>query len=165
MPLREFLGCKAGLPYYQRCILPLEIILDCCDIYERTFRGLLGCSVKATGSEHTEKAPSALRGRPRKLHREDVQYTLRLVHHGPYRSVNDLVKLLEMSRLVSVHFSTVCTELTERHGISLKELRKISKERNEDQAGAFMQQNRDETARALVALRMAAFARAARVHR
>ncbi|KZT24285.1 hypothetical protein NEOLEDRAFT_1032120, partial [Neolentinus lepideus HHB14362 ss-1] len=79
------------------------------------------------------------RGRLCLLHHDDVQYLLELVKHRPDWFLDELLSLLEMNRFISVHFTTIHWEL-EHAGISLKKLRKVAAEQDEDLCADFVQQ-------------------------
>ncbi|KAG1826619.1 hypothetical protein EV424DRAFT_1509510, partial [Suillus variegatus] len=118
----------AAVRLYEQGILRLREILECVGFSRRTFF-LIRKLYERTGI--VVKPRSAFTGRPRKLNPEDVQYLVELVHHHPDWFLNELAGLLLRNRFVAVHYTTIHPEL-HRAGISLKKLRKIAKERNED---------------------------------
>ncbi|RXW16551.1 hypothetical protein EST38_g9310 [Candolleomyces aberdarensis] len=78
-----------------------------------------------------------LPGQPRLLHFEDVDYLIRLVRHRPDWFLDKLQYLLQTNRFVSVHYVTIHREL-ERAGMSLKKLKKIAMERDEEKRAEFI---------------------------
>ena len=70
-------------------------------------------------------------GRPRTLHFDDVHYLVWLINHCPDWFLDELLDLLDHNRFISVHYTTIHRELA-RAGMSLKKLKKIARERNED---------------------------------
>lgn len=80
---------------------------------------------------------SEFTGHPRKLNLEDVQYLVELVHHRPDWFLNEITRLMLCNCFVALHYTTIHQEL-HRAGISLKKLRKIAKERNEDLRADYM---------------------------
>lgn len=69
-------------------------------------------------------------GRARILHSDDIDYLIHLIRRRPDWFLDELLDLLSTNRFISVHYATIHRELV-RDGMSLKKLRKISKERNE----------------------------------
>lgn len=119
---------------YERGLLNLDDILECCNLSESTFWRVRKL-YKQTGQVSPPK--SHTQGRPRILHYDDLTYLLSLVRQRPSWFLDELLELLEMNRFVSVHYTTIHREL-ERAGISLKKLRIIAKERNEDLRADFI---------------------------
>jgi transposase len=76
-------------------------------------------------------------GRTRILHIEDIQYLLRLIRHRPDWFLDELLDLLTHNRFISVHYSTIHRELI-RCGVSLKKLKVIALERNEERRMQFI---------------------------
>lgn len=124
----------AAINLYQRGLISLDDILDCVGFSERTFYRVLSLW-RETGDiiKHTH----GLRGRPRLLVFDDLQYLLHLVRHRPDWFLDELVDLLRENRFVSVHFSTILRELA-RAGYSIKKLKRIAAERNEDKRAGFV---------------------------
>jgi hypothetical protein len=60
-----------------------------------------------------------------------------LINHRPDWFLDELLGLLDTNRFISVHFTTIYREL-ERSGVSLKKLRRIAKERDEDLRADFV---------------------------
>jgi transposase len=116
--------------------MSLSDILECIGFSRRTFYHVVKL-YRDTGD--VVKAPSNRRGRPRNLLFEDVQYLIALVHHRPDWFLDELLGLMEHNRFISVHFTTIHRELVHA-GISLKKLKKIAKERNEDLRADFIRQ-------------------------
>ncbi|KIJ96794.1 hypothetical protein K443DRAFT_75646, partial [Laccaria amethystina LaAM-08-1] len=118
----------AAMRLYEQNILTLDQILDCVGFSERTFwrvwkiYGLTG---------DVEPPTCTTRGRPRKLHFDDITYLLALVCQRPEWFLDELLDLLNSNRFISVHYTTIHREL-ERAGISVKKLRIIAKEGDED---------------------------------
>ncbi|KAJ7668086.1 hypothetical protein B0H17DRAFT_950140 [Mycena rosella] len=121
-------GAKlAAMNLFERDILPLDDILDIVGFSESTFwrtRKLWNETGDVT------RPREGLSGRPRLLHRDDIDYILRLVNLRPDWFLDELLKLVEHNRFISVHFTTIFREL-QRLGVSRKKLKKIAAERNE----------------------------------
>ncbi|KAF9492130.1 hypothetical protein BDN71DRAFT_1343304, partial [Pleurotus eryngii] len=117
----------AAIHLYEKGLIPLEDILDCCGFSRRTFFRTLSLW-RTTGS--IQRNTYALRGRPRLLAPDDLQYLIRLVRHRPDWFLDELGDMLAENRFIAVHFSTICRELT-RAGYSLKKLKRIASERSE----------------------------------
>ncbi|KAJ6449109.1 hypothetical protein C8R45DRAFT_849903 [Mycena sanguinolenta] len=118
----------AAMNLFERDIMPLADILEIVGFSESTFwrtRKLW----RDTG--WVEKPKSTNTGRQRILIREDLDYILSLVNLRPDWFLNELLKLVQHNRHISVHFTTIFREL-EHLGMSRKKLKKIGKERNED---------------------------------
>jgi transposase len=124
----------AAVNLYERELIPLDDILDCCRLSRSTFFRILRLW-RTTGD--VIKYPYSNIGRPRVLVANDVQYLLRLVRHRPDWFLDELADLLLENRFISVHFSTICREL-EHAGFSLKKLKKIASERSEIKRSAFV---------------------------
>lgn len=124
----------AAVCLYERELLPLEDILDCCRFSRRTFFRILRLW-RTTGDvvNHTY----GCRGKHRILVTDDVQYLLRLVRHRPDWFQDELADHLLKNRFISVHFSTICREL-KRVGFSLKKLKRIASERSEEKRAEFV---------------------------
>ncbi|KAG2744412.1 hypothetical protein P692DRAFT_20850351 [Suillus brevipes Sb2] len=80
-----------------------------------TIRQIVDCLWRETGD--VVRHNTGLPGQPQSLNFKDVSYLLRLINH--------------------FHFTTIYRELTHA-GMSLKKLKKISKERNESQCADFI---------------------------
>ena len=124
----------AAMNLYERELVSLDDILDCVGFSERTFYRVLRLW-RETGD--VIKHSDGLRGRPRLLVIDDLQYLLRLVHHRPDWFLDELADLLCENRFISVHFSTILRELA-RAGYSIKKLKRIAAERNEDKRAEFV---------------------------
>ena len=126
----------AAIKLYEKNLLSLDDILDCCGLSERTF-----WRVRKLYQETSDVEPPTCttRGRPKKLHFDDVTYLLALVHQWPDWFLDELLDLLDTNRFISVHYTTIHREL-ERAGVSVKKLRIIAKERDEDLRADFIQQ-------------------------
>jgi transposase len=119
---------------YDRGLISLDDILDCVGFSERTFYRVLRLW-RETGD--VVKQTYGLRGRPRLLVTDDLQYLLRLVQHRPDWFLDELADLLHENRFISIHFSTILRELS-RAGYSVKKLKRIAAERNEDKRAEFV---------------------------
>jgi transposase len=124
----------AAINLYSRDLLELEDILDCCGFSRSTFFRALRLW-RETGA--VVKPPSILRGRPRILAHDDLQYILRLLRARPDWFLDELLKLLETNRFISVHYKTIHDELL-RSGVSRKRLKIIAAERNNNVRAEFM---------------------------
>lgn len=124
----------AAINLHEHQHLALEDILACTGFSESTFWRILKLW-RETGDvvRHT----FGIRGRPRTLHCDDVLYLVRLVQHRPEWFLDELLRLLDTNRFISVHYTTIHRELT-RVGISLKKLKRIAKERNEEKRMNFL---------------------------
>jgi transposase len=118
----------AAIHLYEQGILELHEILNCIGFSRRTFYRIKRL-YDETG--HVIKPRSEFLGRPHILNLEDLHYLLELVHHRPDYFLDKLTNLMESNCFISVHYTTIHRELV-RAGVSLKKLRKIAKERNED---------------------------------
>ncbi|KIJ93514.1 hypothetical protein K443DRAFT_645432 [Laccaria amethystina LaAM-08-1] len=125
---------RAAIRIYENNLMDLDDILDCLDMSESTFFRALQL-YRETGD--VEKPKSTTRGRPRKLHFDDLTYMTALINHRPDWFLDELLGLLDTNRFISVHFTTIYREL-ERSGVSLKKLRRIAKERDEDLRADFV---------------------------
>jgi transposase len=117
----------AGIKLYENGVLPLDTILDILEYSRRTFFRTLKLW-REIGD--VVSAPSNIRGRPRVLDYDDLQYLLLLIEQNPDYFLDELLDLVETNRFISVHFSTILRTL-ERAGVSRKKLRKIAIERDE----------------------------------
>ena len=124
----------AAINLYERDLVSLDNILDCVGFSERTFYRILSLW-RETGS--VIKQTHGLRGCPRRLVFNDLQYLLHLVRHRPDWFLDELADLPRENRFISVHFSTILRELA-RAGYSIKKLKKIATERNEDKWAEFV---------------------------
>jgi transposase len=80
---------------------------------------------------HVVLPPSPLVGRPRLMVKDDLDYILDLIRHNPSKFLDELGNMLENSRFIAMHWSTICRALIQA-GVSHKKLRKIAQERNEN---------------------------------
>jgi hypothetical protein len=78
-------------------------------------------------------------GRKRLLIREDLDYLLTLIRDNPNYFLDELLKLMETNRFISIHYTTNHREL-ERLNVSRKKLRKIALERDELRRSDFVAQ-------------------------
>jgi transposase len=124
----------AAIRLFERDLLGIDEILDCCGFSARTFYRILklwretGDVVKHSPSRH---------GRPRILVREDIDYLLGLIRHNPTYFLHELLYLLQQNQFVSIHYTTIHREL-ERLNVSKKKLRRIAIERDELGRAAFI---------------------------
>jgi transposase len=125
----------AAIRLYEKNLLSLDDILDCCGLSEQTFWHVHK-PFQETGD--VEPPTCTTRGRP-KLHFDDITYLLALVHQRPDWFLDELLDLLDTNRFVSVHYTTIHREL-EHAGVSVKKLRNIAKEHNEDLRADFIRQ-------------------------
>jgi transposase len=134
---RDLKICAINL--YEKELLPLEDILDCVGFSESTFYRVLALW-RTTGDvvRHTY----GLRGRPRLLVFDDVEYILRLVRHRPDWFLDEIADLLQENRFISAHFSTICREL-QRYGYTSKKLKRIARERSEFKRACFVEEIAD----------------------
>jgi transposase len=118
----------AAMRMHEHGILSVAQITDCLQISRRTFYRVLELW-HTTGDvvQHT----NGVRGRPRILHFDDIDYLNRIIKHRPDWFLDELLSLLETNRFISAHFSTIHQELV-RAGVSTKKLKKIAAERNEN---------------------------------
>jgi transposase len=117
----------AAIRLYERDLLELDDIHDCCGMSLRTFYRILKLW-RETGD--VVKPKKTLRGRPRILDHDVIQYLLCLVQDNPDYFLDELLHLLKTNCFVSIHYMTIHREL-ERADISHKKLKHIAKERNE----------------------------------
>jgi transposase len=112
----------AAVRLYERELLDLEDILDCCGFARRTWFRVLRLW-RETGDVITEK--SSLRGRLRNLDQEDLRYLLMLIRDNPDYFLDELLYLLETNRFISVHYTTIFYELV-RLNVSRKKTQENS---------------------------------------
>jgi transposase len=124
----------AAIRLYERHLLPLNSILDCCGLSERTFYRILKLW-RQTGDVNNPARNFC--GQLRTLDHDDVQFLLRLVCQNPDCFLDELLHLLETNCFVSTHYTTIHREL-ERAGVNFKKLKCIAKERNEHQRADFI---------------------------
>ncbi|KAJ8591367.1 hypothetical protein M405DRAFT_700245, partial [Rhizopogon salebrosus TDB-379] len=118
----------AAIRLYNRELLSTTDILDAVGFSRTTFFRILKLH-RETG--HVSKPKSLRHGRPRALNYSDVHHLLELVKQRPDWFLDELQHLLETNRFISVHYTTIYNTLG-RAGISLKKLRRVAQERNED---------------------------------
>ncbi|KAJ7462521.1 hypothetical protein FB451DRAFT_1341079 [Mycena latifolia] len=117
----------AAMHLFEHDVLSLSTLLDIVGFSESTFWRVRKLW-RETGD--VVKAKSTTVGRRRLLHREDLDYILRLVNLRPDWFLDELLNLLKTNRFISVHFTTIFRELERLH-MSRKKLKKIAAERNE----------------------------------
>ena len=121
---------------FEQDLLTLDQILDCVGFSESTFWHTLRLW-RETGD--VVNHPTGSPGRPHALHFDNVNYLIWLVNHHPTWFLDELLNLLESNCFIATHFTTVHRELVHA-GISLKKLRKIAKEWDEDKRAEFVWQ-------------------------
>jgi len=124
----------AAIKLYERDLLDLGDILDCCGLSERTFYRILKLWRETGDVIHPSRS---LPGRLRSLDHNDVQYLLRLIQENPDYFLDELLHLLKTNRFISVHYATIYREL-KRRGVSLKKLERVAKERNDEIRAEFI---------------------------
>jgi transposase len=82
-------------------------------------------------------APSGLRGRPRLLVVEDIDWLLEIIAYDPDTFLDEFDDLLRTNRFIAVHYSTICRAL-QAAGISRKRISKIAIERDDILRGHFV---------------------------
>ena len=124
----------AAVRLYEGDHLPLDDILDCLRMSKSTFYRVLSLW-NTTGDvvQHT----FGIRGRPRILHFDDVDYLKRLVKARPDWFLDELLSLLETNRFISAHYTTIHRELVHAN-VSTKKLKIIAAERNENLRADFI---------------------------
>jgi transposase len=118
----------AAVQLYERELLDLEDILDCCGFARRTWYRILKLW-RETGDVVPER--QSMRGRVRNLDQEDLAYLLELIRDNPVYFLDELLHLLKTNRFISVNCTTIFREL-EHLNVSRKKLKKIALERNEE---------------------------------
>jgi transposase len=124
----------AAVRLYERDLLPLHDILDCCGFSRRTWYRILALW-RTTGNVIPAKLK--LRGRPRYLVRDDIDYLLEIVRSNPDYFLDEFLYLLKTNRFVSAHYTTIHKEL-ERLNVSRKKLRRVAEERDEERRADFI---------------------------
>jgi transposase len=118
----------AAVRLYERELLDLEDILDCCGFARRIWYRILKLW-RETGDVVPER--QSMRGRVRNLDQEDLAYLLELIRDNPVYFLDELLHLLKTNRFISVNCTTIFHEL-EHLNVSRKKLKKIALERNEE---------------------------------
>ena len=124
----------AAVRLYERELLDLEDILDCCGFSRRTWFRIWRLW-RETGDVVPEK--KTIQGHVRHLDHEDLDYLLELIRDNPDYFLDELLYLLATNCFISVHYTTIYREL-ERLNISRKKLKKIALERNEERRANFV---------------------------
>ncbi|KAG2065187.1 hypothetical protein BDR04DRAFT_1130493 [Suillus decipiens] len=124
----------AAINLHKHQHLALEDIFTCIGFSESTFWQILKIWCK-TGDvvRHT----FGICGRPHTLHCNNVLYLIHLIHHHPKWFLDELLQLLDTNCFISIHYTTIHHKLT-CVGISLKKLKWITKERNEEKPMNFL---------------------------
>jgi transposase len=125
----------AAMRMHDRGILPVDAIIDCLQISRRTFYRILNLWVT---QGDVVRCAFGVRGRPRILGFDDIDYLRRIIRHRPDWFLDELLDLLKTSRFISAHYTTIHRELV-RAGVSTKKLKKIALERNENLQADYIQ--------------------------
>ena len=126
----------AAIKLYEGEFLALHDILDCVGFSKRTFERIHALWV-ATGDVVKHRFGPSTQGRPRSLNFGDVDYLVWLVQQRPDWFLDELLNLLKTNRFISVHYVTIHQTLV-CAGVSLKKLKKLASERNEEGRNAFI---------------------------
>lgn len=124
----------AAIKLFERHLLDLEDILDCCGFSERTWYRVLKLW-RTTGDVVSDS--KSLRGRLRLVDHNDIHYLLDLIHRNPDYFLDELQYLLKTNRFISINFTTIHRELR-RAGVSRKKLQRIAQERNDVRRAEFI---------------------------
>ena len=124
----------AAIRLYERELLSVSDILDCCGFSKRTWQRLVKLW-RTTGDVVPES--QSLRARLRVLDHEDIRYLLFLIRQNPDYFLDELLYLLKTNRFISVHYTTIYRTL-ERVRVSRKKLQRVARERDEDQRAEFI---------------------------
>ena len=124
----------AAVRLYERGLLDLEEILDCCGFARRTWFRVLKLW-RETGDVVPQS--QSIRGQVRILDQEDIAYLLKLIHDNPDYFLDELLHLLEKNQFILVHYTTIFQEL-EHLDVSRKKLKRIALERDEDHRADFI---------------------------
>ena len=116
----------AAIQLFKHQLIPLNNILLCCGLSQRTFYRILKLW-QETG-DVTKQA--VIRSRYQTLHETDIHYLLQLICQNPDYFLDELLHMLKTNRFISVHYTTIHNELI-RVGVSQKRLQRIALERNE----------------------------------
>ena len=112
---------------YERHLLDVDDILDCCNFSRRTWFQILKLWHK-TGDIVSET--QSLSGRLRTLEYGDICYLQFLIDDNP-DYLDELLHLLKTNQFISLHFTTVFRKL-QRARVNHKKLQRIARERDED---------------------------------
>ena len=123
----------AAIRLYERELLDLSDILECCSISSRTWYRILKLW-RETGDVLPES--KSLRG-IRLLDHDDIHYLQFLIRQNPDYFLDELLYLLKTNRFLSVNYTTIHWAL-ERTRVSRKKLQRVAKERDEDQRADFI---------------------------
>ena len=124
----------AAIRLYECDLLSVQDIHGCCGFSLRTWYRVLKLW---HGTGDVVPQQSILRGRPRILDQEDLGYLLMLIHDNPDYFLDELLHLLKTNRFISLHYTTIFREL-EHLNVSLKKLKKIALERDEQLRADFI---------------------------
>ena len=101
--------CKlATIRLHENGLLPLAMILDCCKFSRKTWFRVIKLWRK-TG--HVIRHGEIRHGCLCILDTDDIQYLLQLVRNNPDYFLNEMPNLLQTSRFISVHYTTIFCEL------------------------------------------------------
>jgi transposase len=125
----------AAIKLYERSLLDLDDILDCCGFSCSTwFRILKLWNTTGDVISYNKSLP----GRLRLLDYNDVQYLTELINQNPDYFLDELLHLLQTNRFISVHYPTIHKQLS-RAGVSRKRLQHIALECNEERHALFVE--------------------------
>jgi hypothetical protein len=116
----------AAIKLFERHLLSLDDILDCCGFSERTWYRVIKLW-RATGDVLSDSR--SLRGRLRILDHDDIHYLTHLIYQNPDYFLDELLQLLKVNRFISANFNTIHRELLHAR-VSRKRLQRIAIERN-----------------------------------
>ncbi|KAI6096153.1 hypothetical protein F5141DRAFT_1191125 [Pisolithus sp. B1] len=114
----------AAIWFHERGILTTCEILECIGFSKCMFQLKLYCETGDVSPKPCSKYA-------------DLQYLIETICHRPDWFLDELASLIQRNHFISVHYTMVHCKLS-RAGISLKKLRKIVKEQNEDLRASFM---------------------------
>jgi transposase len=106
----------AAIRLYERELLDLEDILDCCGFARRTWFRVLKLW-RETGNVVPERQ-NMRRGRVRNLDQEDLAYLLELIHDNPVYFLDELLHLLKTNRFISINYTTIIFRELKRLNVS-----------------------------------------------
>jgi transposase len=125
----------AAIKLYERSLLDLDDILDCCGFSRSTwFRILKLWNTTGDVISYNKSLPGQLR----LLNYNDIQYLTELINQNPDYFLDELLHLLQTNRFISVHYPTIHKQLS-RTGVSRKRLQRIALERNEECRALFVE--------------------------
>jgi transposase len=125
----------AAIRLYEHNLLDLDDILHSCGFSMSTFYRIL--KLWCETGDVVKLVNMHLRGCPRLLDHDDVQYLLCLVQDNPNYFLDELLHLLKTNRFISVHYTAIHRVL-KHTDISHKKLKCIAMERNETRRVEFV---------------------------